>query len=213
MISCWVNTIGFMNIRHIIAFGKYLSWISVVFVPILWISVSYLEGLYMDMFWFTVYTWFYIIGWYSVVLVMAVRPLADIFPKYKILRQLCLLRRSFGILSAMIIVTLLFDIWIWNPSSFLGFFSPINWYWWDPLTARLSEATAIILLVTSNNFSQKKLGKNWKRIQRLSYIYFITGGLLAMRYGDDYGVMVSMTFVIVVFLFAFFLRFWKKYKK
>jgi DMSO/TMAO reductase YedYZ heme-binding membrane subunit len=40
---------------------------------------------------------------------------------------------------------------------------------------RLSEVTALILFVTSNNFSQKLLGKNWKRIQKLAYVYFLSG--------------------------------------
>ena len=50
-----------------------------------------------------------------------------------------------------------------------------RWELWYPIIARLSELTALILLVTSNDFSQKFLGKWWKRIQRTSYIYFITG--------------------------------------
>lgn len=106
---------------------------------------------------------------------MVIRPLADIFAKKRYLRQLTMLRRAFGILSSMIIVTLLLDKWITNPASFIAFFQPSNWGWGYPLIARLSELTAIILLLTSNNISQKKLGKNWKRIQRSSYIYFITG--------------------------------------
>jgi DMSO/TMAO reductase YedYZ heme-binding membrane subunit len=141
---------------------------------------------------------------------MAIRPLADLFPKYKPLRQLCILRRWFWILSAMVIVTLLFDKWIGSSNSFYAFFSLSAWSWGYPLVARLSEITALILLCTSNNFSQKKLKKNWKRIQRTSYIYFVSWWVLALRYGDAYGVKISMLLVIWLFLSVFV---YKKYKK
>jgi DMSO/TMAO reductase YedYZ heme-binding membrane subunit len=110
----------------------------------------------------------------------------------------------------MVIVTLLFDKWIGNPNSFYAFFSLSAWSWGYPLIARLSEITALILLFTSNNFSQKKLKKNWKRIQRSSYIYVITGGILALRYWDAYGVKISMLLVILLFLSVFV---YKEYKK
>lgn len=191
-----------MNVKKIIQFGKILSTSSLICIPLIWIALNYFDLLLLGFWGFTLYTWLYIISWYAVVFVMITRPLADLFPRYKFLRQLCMLRRAFWILSAMIIVTLLIDKWIWNSSSFFAFFTPQNWSLGYPLTARLSELTAIILLITSNNYSQKKLGKNWKRIQRTSYIYFITGWILAMRYGDEYGVLVSMILVGGVFLWA-----------
>ena len=109
----------------------------------------------------------------------------------------------------MFIFVLLVDKWIANPSSFFSFFTPLDWSIGYPLMARLSEITAIILLATSNNFSQKKLGKNWKRIQRSSYVYFIAGGIVALRYGDDYGILATM----IIFVVLFFLAFMKKFLK
>lgn len=200
-----------MNVKKIIKFGNILSFLSVICIPLIWIFFNSLDILLVSVLGFTLYTWLYIISWYAVAFVMIIRPLADLFPQYKILRQLCLLRRAFWILSAMIIVTLLFDKWIGNPSSFIAFFTPSNWSWWYPLIARLSELTAIMLLVTSNNFSQKLLKKNWKRLQTVSYIYFITGWVLAMRYGDDYFVFWSMLIVIVLFLLAICMKNYKKY--
>jgi len=190
--------------------GKYISLWSVVLIPIIWVVLSQADLLLVQFLGHSLYTWLYIISWYAVCFVMIIRPLADIFPKQRYLRQLTMLRRAFGILSSIIIVTLLLDKWFTNPSSFIAFFYPSNWGWWYPIVARLSELTAIILLLTSNNFSQKKLGKNWKHIQRNSYIYFITGGILAMRYGDDYMVQASMTLVIIVFFVAVGV---KKYRK
>ncbi|MCH2189279.1 hypothetical protein MK079_05640, partial [Candidatus Gracilibacteria bacterium] len=67
--------------------------------------------------------------------------------------------------------------------DFLGnYFSLANWGFGYPLLGRISEMTALILLSTSNIWSMKKLGKNWKRIQRLSYLYFISGGLVAAQF-------------------------------
>ena len=191
-----------MNVKKLLKLGNIISFWSVTLIPILWIGLNYFDILLVSILWFTFYTWLYIISWYAVVFVIIIRPLSDLFPQYKSLRQLALLRRAFGILSAMIIVTFLFDKWIGSPSSFLSFFTPSDWSWGYPLIARLSEVTAIILLLTSNNFSQKRLGKNWKRIQRSSYIYFISWWILAMRYGDDYGVQITMILVIWVFLTA-----------
>ena len=84
-----------MNIKKIIKSGKILSVASVIFVPIVWIVLNYFDLLLIKFLGFTLYTWLYIISWYAVVFVMAIRPLADLFPKYKFLRQLCLLRRAF----------------------------------------------------------------------------------------------------------------------
>lgn len=201
-----------MNPLILMKIGKYLSLWSVILIPIIWILLSQADLLLVNILWFTLYTWLYIISWYAVVFVMIIRPLADIFPKYRSLRQLTMLRRAFGILSAMIIVTLLIDKWVSNPSSFIAFFQPNSWWWWYPIIARLSELTAIILLLTSNNISQKKLGKNWKRIQRSSYIYFITGWILAMRYGDIYGVKITLILTIVLFIVAFVLKYYRKSK-
>jgi len=104
---------------------------------------------------------------------MIIRPLADIFPTVKILRKLVFLRKSLGILSAMIIVTIMISGWIQNPDlTFFNYFSSDKWQIGYPIIARISEFTAIILLATSNTYSMKLLKKNWKRIQRLSYPYF-----------------------------------------
>ena len=108
--------------------GKYISIGAVILTPIIWILLSYFDLLLVKIG-FTLYTWLYVISWYAVVFVMIIRPLADIFPKQRWLRQLTMLRRAFGIVSAMIIVTLLLDKWIGNSSSFIAFFTPASWEW------------------------------------------------------------------------------------
>lgn len=76
-----------------------------------------------------------------------------------------------------------------------------RWDIWYPIIARLSELTALILLITSNTFSQKFLGKWWKRIQRTSYIYFITGGIMAAQL-FPYKVYIPMGIVIFLYMLA-----------
>jgi hypothetical protein len=116
-----------MNPKSLIKLGNIISISSLTLIPLSWIIASQLDILLLNVAGFTLYTWFYLISWYAVVFVMIIRPLADIFPKQKYLRQLCLLRRAFGILSATIIVTLLLDKWIANPTSFIVFFNPSEW--------------------------------------------------------------------------------------
>lgn len=198
-----------MNVKLLLKAWKIISVASVILVPIIWISLNQFNLLLVNFLGHTLYTWMYIFAWYSVIFVMWIRPLADLFPKVKVFRQLCMLRRAFWILSAMIICTLLVYNWFTNPSSFFAIWTLDNWNIWYPLIARLSEFSALILLLTSNNFSQKKLWKNWKRIQRISYIYLITGWIVALRYWDDYWILVSMIIVVVAFCFAFIKKLYK----
>ena len=73
---------------------------------------------------------------------------------------------------------------------------------------RLSEITALILFITSNNFSQKILGKNWKRIQKLAYVYFISGGVFIYSFGKDEA-LYSMIIATILYFAAVFKN-WKK---
>ena len=120
----------------------------------------------------------YLVSYSSVTFVMAIRPLADIFPTPYI-RMLVPLRKGFGILSASIIVSfILSKIIISGLSYFTILFSASSWKFSDySIFAHLGDITAIILLATSNIFSKKLLGKNWKHIQKLAYVYFYAGGV------------------------------------
>jgi len=118
-----------MNVKKLIRLWNIISTASVLLVPVVWVGLNYFDLLLVKFWGFTLYTWLYIISWYAVVFVMA------------------LLRRCFWILSAMIIVTFLLDKWITNPASLQAFFSFQDWSWKNPLIARLSELTAIVLLI------------------------------------------------------------------
>jgi len=168
-----------------------------------WLNINVLGA---DVYWLLFTT-----SWLAIVFVMMIRPLADIFPKLGILRRFVVLRKWLGILSASIIVSILFTKWIQNPFTFTAFFTLSAWTLWYWLFARLSEITAIILLATSNRLSQKILGIWWKRIQKTSYIYFVAGWLVAAQWSESiFEYHVSIVMVWILWLMAFFqVKLWK----
>jgi len=168
-----------------------LSWIiilwTLVWVPIVWNN------------WFQNILWN--ISWWSVVFVMAIRPISDIFQKIWLFRELIKLRKAFGILTSMIVVTALFYKFYHNPNFFFHYFSLNKWNLYYPILWRISEITWLILLVTSNNFSQKYLWKLWKPIQRTSYLYFLSWWLIIAQY-NPFEVYITMWIVILLWIIA-----------
>jgi DMSO/TMAO reductase YedYZ heme-binding membrane subunit len=118
----------------------------------------------------------------AVFFTMAIRPLADIMPRTRLVRPLVILRKGAGVLSASIIVSFLLAKLMVDPvgySSTLGTAA----YWslsGYALLAHLADISAMILLVTSNDLSKRLLGKWWKRVQRLSYAYFYASSLYVL---------------------------------
>ena len=150
----------------------------------------------------------YTISFTSVTLVMLVRPLADIFINQKWLRKLVFLRKGFGVLSASIIVGFMIGKIISPDSNYIA--SIFTREYWSlenySLFAHLGDITGFILLVTSNNLSVMLLKKNWKRIQKLAYIYFYTGGIYEAFALDSSFAFVSMVIVLVVSASAFIVK-------
>ncbi len=150
----------------------------------------------------------YTISFTSVTLVMLVRPLADIFINQKWLRKLVFLRKGFGVLSASIIVGFMIGKIISPDSNYIA--SIFTREYWSlenySLFAHLGDITGFILLVTSNNLSMMLLKKNWKRIQKLAYIYFYTGGIYEAFALDSSFAFVSMVIVLVVSASAFIVK-------
>ena len=115
----------------------------------------------------------------AVFLVMIIRPLADIFNEQTWLRRLIILRKGFGIFSASIIVGFMLATLVTPGSTYLT--SMATAHYWSlnkyVLFAHLGDISGFILLLTSNALSQRLLKQNWKRVQRLSYVYFYAGGI------------------------------------
>lgn len=122
---------------------------------------------------------FYIVSFGAVFLVMSVRPLADIFTGQTWLRRLVILRKGLGILSASIIVGFMLSAIIAPESVYLRSIFTADFYSFDNYRffAHIGDISGFILLITSNTLSQRLLRTNWKRIQRLSYVYFYAGGI------------------------------------
>lgn len=125
------------------------------------------------------YLFFGSIGWWALIALLFLRPLADIFPKENLFAKMMFLRKSLGVFSGMFLLAHGIGFFLEGnlslPSSlFLSkYWSLRSLYGWGMFGMIL----LIPLLVTSNTFSIKLLGKNWKHLQRLSYLFFLMGAI------------------------------------
>lgn len=192
-------------------FHKILIYSSIFGIPFFYYLGLTYNFLGYEIWGKDIYSMFFLLTWYAVVFVMFIRPLADIFPKLKILRRLIILRKWFWIFSATIIVTMLIAKWIQIPTSFAAFFTLQGWSFWLSMTARISELTALVLLATSNTFSQRFLWIWWKRIQRTAYLYFYSGAIVAVQYSPNIlEYYIPMILLPIVWLLAHYrVKLWK----
>lgn len=148
----------------------------------------------------------------SLFLVMIIRPFADIFRSSRVIRPLVILRKGVGVFSASLIVSLIITKYILDPGgSFTSMWSADYWTLQNlTLFAHLADFSAILLLITSNNFSKKLLGTNWKRIQKLSYVYFYGSGLYVYGMLGDSLVGAYLLIVTLLTIIAYFINRAKK---
>ncbi len=125
------------------------------------------------------YTFLFSFSLFAVFIVMSIRPLADLFPRAAWLRSLVILRKGVGVLSASIIIAIMCSrIMTEGAFYFSNFVSAAHWsIQGGAILAPLGDLSALVLLVTSNKFSKRVLGENWKRVQKLAYVYFYAGAL------------------------------------
>lgn len=156
--------------------------------------------------WFTntTYFWLYSIAHFSLFLVMMIRPLADILRGVTWLRPLVILRKGLGVLSASIIVSFILSKIIIDTPGYLGeFMHPEYWSFTNlAIFAHLADISAILLLITSNKLSKRVLGKGWKRIQRLSYVYFYGSAVYVIFILNETHVMLYIVLVTIVTVMA-----------
>jgi DMSO/TMAO reductase YedYZ heme-binding membrane subunit len=138
--------------------------------------------------------------------VMIIRPLADIFSQQRYIRPLVQLRKGAGVLAASIVTAFLLAKISMDPGYF--FTSLLTSTYWSmyklALLAHLADWTGILLLITSNNFSKHLLGMWWKRIQRLSYIFFYASGVYVVILFNDTLVLVYLIIVTVLTVIAWY---------
>lgn len=209
----WKYHITDGNIPYKKLISEIIIFSSLLFFPSTWLYNGLKDSLYDPFLFFSNYMGnLYDISWWAVVFVMAIRPLSDIFPNIRILKSLCYFRKAFWILSATIIVS----NWLWQfviePEKIAKYFELSKFSLDYNIIARSSEITALILLLTSNSFSQRFLWKWWKRIQRLSYVYFISGGIMAAQFAP-YKIYIPLCCVLLLYFWAEILRRMRNQKK
>lgn len=142
----------------------------------------------------------------TIFFVMIIRPLADIFTQSTKIRPLVILRKGVGVLSASIIISFILAKIIIDPSGYFASLFTAQYWSFDALAllAHLGDLSAILLVITSNNLSKRLLGAWWKRIQRLSYVYFYASSLYVYLMFDDTIILLSMivvtTFTVIAFI-------------
>ncbi len=150
-------------------------------------------------------------SFFAVFLTMIIRPLADIFEQ-NWLRNLVILRKGLGILSASIIVGFALGKIIDPESAYLSmmfssrFFSFTNYAFF----AHIGDVSGLILLLTSNVLSQRLLKRNWKRVQRLAYVYFYAGGIYEAFALSNTFAEVALWIVTILTIFAWWIKIYRQ---
>ncbi len=154
------------------------------------------------------YNILYQISFISVFLVMIIRPLADVFVKWKILRKLVLLRKGFGVLSASIVVGFMVGDIITPYSTYiLSMFTAKYWSLENYIVfAHIGNLTGLILLITSNKLSMIMMGRNWKRVQKLAYVYFYSGGIYEVYALNSDFAIIALSVVTILIILAFMVK-------
>ncbi len=114
------------------------------------------------------------ISWQILLFILFIRPLSEIFTDLKIFRGLMPLRKELGILCGSFAVAHSIGYFlngnITLPSGFLDseIWNISDYYFWG----MIGFIIALILTLTSNIFSIKILKRYWKKLHRLTYIFF-----------------------------------------
>ena len=174
-------------LKRIFIDGKipYLMPIKNILYWIAWIAPFSIFFIYFD------FGDFGEIGWFALVGVLVIRPLADIFPKVKILRSLVMFRREVGVFAGMMILAHFAGFLIASGNSLVTIFGREGF--WDFANPQvwgiLGALFAIPVLATSNKRAIAFLKGKWKSVQRLTYLFFIFGGVHIIIVGEESGII------------------------
>ena len=144
------------------------------------------------------------------VIIMFSRPLRDLLPKIKTLSFIVAIRKSLGILCWISALAHWIGYLILSKTSVNELFTTPEF--WVPTTIIWSWIIAIILmlppLLTSNNYSIKKLWKIRKKIQQISYVLFPMVAIHIALSANKIGPIL----LIIIYLIIYFLAY-KKWEK
>lgn len=147
------------------------------------------------------------LGWQFLIAIMLIRPLSNILPGIGILRSLVPFRKEVGIACAWLIILHSYGIFANMGKNILTeIFNPEYWRPGHPLMwGILGFLAVILLLITSNNYSIKRLRKNWKRVQMLVYpLFFFTAVHIALISGETSKIVLPVLAVMVLWILAQF---------
>jgi DMSO/TMAO reductase YedYZ heme-binding membrane subunit len=114
-------------------------------------------------------------------------------------------------MSASIVVSFILAKLMVDPVGYLSSFMTLKY--WSMINyavlAHLADISAVILIITSNNFSKRILGDSWKKIQKLSYLYFYGSVLYVfLSYGN-----IDLIIALILVTVATYVAFLKNRKK
>ncbi len=108
------------------------------------------------------------------IIILFLSPLSKLFPKFKILNKLLILKRPVWIIIWSFIIAHIIWFLMINHINIIKFISTeifnyknqlFWWLWW--------AIFMLLPLITSNNLSQKILKNKWKILQQFTYLFFI----------------------------------------
>lgn len=184
---------------------KYLQEILLGVSIILMMVLPILIVFYPDLISSSVNLKLYDISQYFLFFVMMIRPLADIFSGVKWIRPLVILRKGTGVLSASIVVSFILAKLMIDPSGYLYSLGTLKYWSFTnyAIFAHLADISAVILIITSNNLSKRILGTLWKKVQKLSYVYFYGSVLYVYLSYRNINVLYSLILVTLFTYLAF----------
>jgi len=145
------------------------------------------------------------LSWSLLVILLAVRPFAEVFPRFRFFRGLLPLRKEAGILCGALALAHVWGFFFLNVISiFSGFFDAYIWdyrqhFFWG----MIGFLCAMLLLVTSNIFSIRLLKRWWKRLHRLAYpfIFVVAIHIAMIRAAREGGISTEViSSILPIFL-------------
>lgn len=151
----------------------------------------------------------YDISHFAVLLVMLVRPMADIFTQTILIRPLVILRKGLGVFSASIVMSFILAKIMISPVGYFVSIGTVKYWSFQnfAIFAHLADLSAILLIITSNNLSKRILGNDfWKNIQRLSYVYFYASSIYVLFVFGNMIMLLSMFLVTLLTMIAYLIN-------
>lgn len=149
---------------------------------------------------------FWNISWILLITIVYSRPLSNIFDKIVFLKKIVSIRKELWILCATFWIA--HSIWYflnignlwWIFDSYYWRLDNAYWYWIYALII------SIPLLITSNIYSMKLFGKNWKRLQRFTYLFFILVviHISLIKPEDSIWPKIALIAWIIIWIIAYF---------